>query len=224
MRTITDAAGRTVEIRMQAERIIGMHDQSVTLLLLELDAPVVGSMSHTDDDGNLYMRAVDLFYGLDFENSGITSIGQWNAWDYEAMAGLNPDLIIAWEDAEADHIEKLELVGPIVLLPRTNEPFVGYRALAEAVGRTDTFEFELARHNALVEQARAWLPQLQGATYSKIQGYDGTLNVFAGYGGLTQTLEELGMVRTAFAQDQVDRGVIWGEEVSAEVLPQLQAD
>ncbi len=224
MRSITDASGTTIEIAAKPERIIGMHDQSITLTLLELGAPVVGSMGRSNDDGSLYMRAVDLFYGLDFDNSGITYIGQWDAWDYEAIASLNPDLILEWEDADANHIEKLRAAGPVVLIPRSNENFVSTQAIADAAGVLETFNFELARYNALIEDARRWVPQLQGASYAKIQGWDGALEVYAGYGGITQVLADLGMVRTGFAQDMSDRGVIWGETVSAETLPEHQAD
>ncbi len=224
MRSITDASSAVIEIPVKPERIIGMHDQSITLTLIELGAPVVGSMGRSQDDGSLYMRAVDLFYGLDFDNSGITYIGQWDAWDYEVIAGLKPDLILEWEDAEANHIEKLQAAGPVVLIPRSNDAFVSTRAIAAAAGVMDAFAFELARYNALIDDARRWVPQLEGATYAKIQGWDGILNVYAGYGGITQVLDDLGMERTAFAQDMADRGVIWGEEVSAEVLPEQNAD
>ncbi|MEJ6403143.1 ABC transporter substrate-binding protein [Yoonia sp. 2307UL14-13] len=224
VRTIIDASGTEVEIPVQPQRIIGMHDQSITLTLIELGAPVVGSMGRTTDDGTLYMRAVDLFYGLDFENSGIAFVGQWEAWDYETIAGLEPDLILEWEDADANHIEKLRAAGPVVLIPRSNEKFVSTRAIAEAAGVMDRFEFELARYDALVEDARRWVPQLQGASYAKIQGWDGSLEVYAGYGGITQVLEDLGMVRTDFAQAMSDRGVIWGETVSAETMPEHNAD
>ncbi|WIJ24951.1 hypothetical protein [Devosia sp. RR2S18] len=74
------------------------------------------------------------------------------------------------------------------------------------------------------EGARFAFPQGIGATYAKTQGWDGILNVYAGYGGLTKVLQDLGFERVPFAQEMVERGVAWGEEVSAEVLPELQAD
>lgn len=224
MREITDASGMTIEIPVAPQRIIGMHDQSITLTLIELGAPVVGSMGRLNDDGSLYMRAVDLFYGLDFDNSGISFVGQWEAWDYETIAGLNPDLILEWEDADPNHVERLRDAGPVVLIPRSQEAFVSTRAIADAAGVLDAYTFELTRYQRLIAQARDWLPQLQGASYAKIQAWDGQLDIYAGYGGLTQVLDDLGMVRTDFAQAMADRGVIWGETVSAETMPQHDAD
>lgn len=224
MRNITDASGTMIEIPVQPQRIISMGDQGITLPLIELGAPVVGSYGRVAEDGSLYMRAVDLFYGLDFENSGIAYVGTWTAYDYEAIAALKPDLILEYANAEENHIEKLRAAGPVVLLPVTTEPFAFTRAIADAAGVLPRFEFELARYKALIKDALRWVPQLDGATYAKIQGWDGQLNVFAGYGGLTQVLADLGVRRTEFAQEMADRGVVWGEEVSAEVLPLQQAD
>jgi iron complex transport system substrate-binding protein len=52
---------------------------------------------------------------------------------------------------------------------------------------------------------------------------DGTLEAFASFGALTQSLDDLGLRRTALAQAMVDRGVVWGEPVSAEIPPELDA-
>lgn len=139
-------------------------------------------------------------------------------------AAHRPDLILECADAGANQAEKLRATGPVALLPVTTEPFVFSRAIADAAGVLPKFEFELARYERLIEDARRWVPELDGATYAKIQGWDGQLNVFAGYGGITQVLADLGMERTEFAQEMADRGVVWGEEVSAEVLPLQQAD
>ncbi|WP_411892863.1 hypothetical protein [Yoonia sp. SDW83-1] len=40
MRSITDASGAMIEILVKPERIIGMHDQLITLTLIERGAPV----------------------------------------------------------------------------------------------------------------------------------------------------------------------------------------
>ena len=68
-RPFSHAEGETC-IPKDPQRIIGLHDQTVTLALVELGAPVVGSMGRVQKkDNSLYMRFVDMLFGLDFENS-----------------------------------------------------------------------------------------------------------------------------------------------------------
>lgn len=222
-RPFTHLGGETC-IPEQAQRIIGLHDQSITLALVELGAPVVGSMGRVNDDDQLYMRSVDLLFGLDFENSEIAYVGTWDAMDFEAMAALEPDLIIGREyDMEAR--QQYEAVAPTVFIADgTVNPMDFPRSIADAAGHLHTYEQMLTVYEANLGRARFALPQVQGASYSKIQGYDGNLEVYAGYGGLTKVLADLGFERAAVGQEMANRGIAWGETVSAEILPELQAD
>ena len=223
MRAFTHTGGETC-IPEKPERIVSLHDQSFTLSLLELGAPVVGSMGRVDDAGNLYMRAVDLMLGLDFENSGITYVGAWEETDYEIIASLQPDLIIGWID-DAEYSDKHAAIAPTVYLESDNaEPLALARATADAAGVLDAWEARLAVYRANIERAKFAAPGMVGATYSKIQGWDGNLEVYAGYGGLTMVLDDLGFERASFGKAMADRGVEWGETVSAEVIPELEAD
>ncbi|MEM1302069.1 MAG: ABC transporter substrate-binding protein [Pseudomonadota bacterium] len=211
-------------IPAEPQRIIGLHDQSVTLTLVELGAPVVGSHGRIDDSGALYLRSVDLLFGLDFENSGISYAGTWEQMDFEGMAAMEPDLIIGREWEMADR-EKYEAIAPTVFIANsTSEPMNFPRDIADAAGVLDTYDRQLGIYQANLERARFALPDVQGATYSKLQGWDGKLEVYAGYGGLTKVIEDIGMVKGTVGQEMADRGVVWGETVSVEVLPQLEAD
>lgn len=224
MRTYTDALDRAVEIPTDPQRIIAIHDLTITMPLVELGAPVVGSHGRVRDDGSTYLRSVNTIFNVDFDNSDIAYVGSWQQMDFEAMAALDPDLIIARAPWDEEIRDQLEIVGPTVFVADVPEPFETYRQIADAAGMLPEFEARLGDYEALIEDARSWAPQLQGADYSKIQGWDGNLEVYAGYGGLTQVLHALGMERTDFARAMADRGVVWGEEVSAEVLPELDAD
>lgn len=225
MRAFTHAGGATC-IPEKAERIIGLHDQTITLMLLEFGAPVVGSMGRVarDGSGDLYIRSVDLLMGLDFENSGIAYVGTWDAMDFEIMASLQPDLILGRSyDMEAR--AKYEAIAPTVFLEEDpNDQMAFSRSLADAAGVSDRFDALLAIYEANVERARFAFPEAAGASFSKIQASRGSLRTYAGYGGLTKVLEDLGFIRSPIAQDLADRGVVWGEEVSLELLPELNAD
>ncbi len=217
-------AGGETCIPEQPQRIIGLHDQSVTLTLVELGAPVIGSHGRVDDDEQLYMRSVDLLFGLDFDSGQIGFAGTWDQMDFEAMAAMTPDLIIGREN-DMDAHDKYEAIAPTVFIADTPaDPMAFPRGIADAAGVSDTYEAQLAIYEANLERARFALPQVQGATYSKIQGWEGKLEVYAGYGGLTKVLADLGFERGTAGQEMADRGVVWGEEVSAEILPELEAD
>lgn len=207
------------------QRVISLHDQTITLSLLEVGAPVVGSMGRLDDAGETYMRAVDTLMGLDFDNSGIAYIGTWDAMDYEAMAALHPDLIVG-RSYDMESAAKYEAIAPTVFIAQdAAEPLAFSRNVADAAGRLKAWQDALALYRTNLDLARFALPQVQGASYAKIQiSSKGTLKVYAGYGGLTKVLHDLGFVRIEFAQEMADRGVAWGEDVSIELLPDMQAD
>ncbi|MEM8591181.1 MAG: ABC transporter substrate-binding protein [Pseudomonadota bacterium] len=216
--------GGTTCIPEAPQRIIGLHDQSVTLTLVELGAPVVGSHGRVDDGGAIYMRSVDLLFGLDFENSGIEYAGTWDQMDFEAIAAMEPDLIIGREWEMSDD-ERYSAIAPTVFIANDADAPMNFpRDIADAAGVLDAYEAQLAIYEGNLERARFALPAAQGATYSKLQGWDGNLTVYAGYGGLTKVLGDLGFVRAAYGQSLADKGVVWGEETSVEVLPQLEAD
>lgn len=222
-RTFIHAGGETC-IPDRAKRVIGLHDQTITLALLELGAPVVGSMGRVNKEGETYMRSVDLLMGLDFENSGISYAGTWDAMDFEAMVAMQPDLIIGREyDMEAR--AKYEAIAPTVFISNDpKEPMDFARGVADASGQLDSYEAMLNIYEANIDRAKFAFPQADGATYAKIQSNGAKLTIYAGYGGLTKVLHDLGFQRTEFAQKMSDRGVAWGEKVSVELLPQMQAD
>ena len=220
-----DHLGGTTCIPDDPQRIVSLHDQQVTLPLLELDAPVVGSHGRLDDAGTPYMRPVDINMGLTFDNGGIAFVGAFDAMDYEAIAALEPDLIVGRE-WELEQRDRFEAIAPTVFIPNdAEEPMNFARGLADAVGRLEAWERMKAAYDANIARARVSLPEMEGATYAKIQAdAEGTFTVYAGYGGLTQVLADLGMDRVPVAQRMADDGVIWGEDVSVETLPELQAD
>ena len=223
-RPFSHAEGETC-IPKDPQRIIGLHDQTVTLALVELGAPVIGSMGRVQKkDNSLYMRSVDMLFGLDFVNSNIEYVGTWDAMDFEKMTALKSDLIIGRPyDAEAR--EKYAAIAPTIYIDNDpKDPMAFARQIADAANKIDVYEGELELYNANIERAKFALPEANGAVYAKVQGWEGKLNIYAGYGGLTKVLADLGFKRTAFAQELSDKGVAWGEEVSAELLPKQQAD
>lgn len=222
-RPFTHVAGETC-IPENPQRIVSLHDMTITLPLLELGAPLVGSMGRIDAAGNRYMRSVDLVLGLDFESAELGYIGAWDEFDYEAVAALAPDLIIGsrWD---ADYAERMARIAPVVLVPDDPADAMSLaRGVADAAGVLDRFEAEMARYEANLARIRAALPEAQGMTYAEVQADGGKLYVFTNFGASTKVLRDLGLVPNALTAELLAQGVADYAELTAEALPRLEAD
>ncbi|MEM7734465.1 MAG: hypothetical protein AAF267_01630 [Deinococcota bacterium] len=215
--------GGTTCIPETPQRIVSLRDQNITLPLLEFGAPVVGSHGRLGDDGEPFMRSVDLHTGVNFENSDIVFIG--DAIDFEVIASLNPDLIIGreWEmEASAQY----EAIAPTVFIPDdAQEPLNFSRDVADAAGKLAAWDRLKVAYDANIARVREGIPELEGTTYTKFRTTStGLFFVCAGFGGLTQVLGDLGFERIPYAQEMAGRGVAWCESTSVEIMPELEAD
>lgn len=223
MRSYTDALKRIVGIPANPQRIVSMHDHALTLPLVELGAPVVGSHGRVANNGSAYLRSVNTVMNVDFGNSDIAFIGAFDQIDFEAIASLGPDLIIG-QIYDKALLQKLEAIAPTVILDDSKNAIDFYADVADVSGKTKEFKERLAGYKSLVADAQGWLQGPSRYTYSKIQAYDGQLEVYANYGALTKALDDLGFQITKTGQEMRNRGVSWGETVSAEILPAQDAD
>ncbi|RVT85410.1 hypothetical protein DXV76_06500 [Rhodobacteraceae bacterium CCMM004] len=192
-RSYTDALGRTVEIPVDPQRIIGLWDWDITTALIELGAPVVGSHGRVREDGSTYIRPANVILGVSFDTSDIAFTGAWQQFDFEAMAELEPDLLIA-RARDADLREQFEAVGPVVFVDTDGFALDSYRAIADVVGETEQFEARSARFQALLKDAAAWVGE-NDYTYTIIQaaGADASqVNIYADYSMKSYILERIG--------------------------------
>ncbi|NRA89093.1 MAG: ABC transporter substrate-binding protein [Rhizobiales bacterium] len=114
-----------------------MRLNRLTLPLLELGVPVVGSSGRIGADGKPFMRTIPDLLGITFENSGIEFVGTFNDLDFEKITGLNPDLIFT---RRKEHIEPLSRIAPTLFIDPNNHPIKdGIRIFAEATGRTKAY-------------------------------------------------------------------------------------
>lgn len=152
------AANGTFDIPVAPQRIVALNDQIVALPLYELGAPVVGSAGRTDADGNHFLRGGMDTLGVDYANSDIAYVGGFNALDVEAIAALQPDLIIGGLYTDAAVAEQLQSVAPTLII---NNNALGIietmRTFADITGKTGNFEARLKRYEDNVARTRAWL-------------------------------------------------------------------
>ncbi len=218
MRRLKHAAGVT-EIPANPQRIVSLHDSDITLPLLELGAPVVGSHGRLGEGGKPYMRGVRDFLGVGFEESGITFIGAYNAIDIELVAVLAPDLIITtpWQ---ASAVPQLGKIAPVVVIPWEENSLEVHRRLADAAGRLEAFKARRARYEARVEALRTWIGDPGRISIAMIQAWDGQLRVYRNYGAFAQVVEDVGFAEPPLVAELPRDGAT----LSAELLPQIDAD
>lgn len=219
-RSFTDDLGRSVEVPVAPQRIAALHDIELTVPLLELGAPVMASHARPGADGAQTIRSSLVLTGQDLAEGQIADLGD-NPIDIEALAALEPDLILTtvWQKAP---VEQLELIAPTIVIDTQSgirDDYALYDMLAEITGTSE-------RLDALKARYAAQLAQLQrvadtGMTVSAFHAQNGNLSVWNPYGGFGKVLRDAGF---AFPELIEKMPVGTSEQLSAEVLPELDAD
>jgi len=152
------AANGTFDIPVAPQRIVALNDQIVALPLYELGAPVVGAAGRTDAAGKPFLRGGMDTLGIDFANTEIKYVGGFNALDVEAIAALQPDLIIGGIYNDAAVIEQLQAIAPTLVVDNNELGIIEtMRTFADITGKTGNFEARLARYHDNVARTREWL-------------------------------------------------------------------
>lgn len=217
-RSITDLAGRTVDIPAHPQRIVSLHDVAITIPLIELGVPPIGSHGRTTADGKPFIRSSAVLTGVDFDNSTIEFVGNLPA-DIEAISALEPDLIITteWQTAPVDQLEK---IAPVVVIDTSADAFKAYEFLADVTGTKDRMAYLQARYDGQIAQIKR-LIDTANISVSVIQGNDGALYVEHTYGTLGRVLRDAGFKAPALIDAIPEGGDMM---VPAERLPELDAD
>ena len=250
MRTITDDLGRTVDIPADPQRVVITGIEEVTAMLTSLGYVPTGMTWGYDPDVVQVLTGIGGDVG---DLSDVVVLGESGNPDLEAIAALEPDLIIGWsrQDPEAlALLEKQALIAPTISIhPRFNvfgldaygdEAFMGeryakQRFVASLVGLEDAFDAQLAEYDALLADVRSRhadiLPQLEWTfldTYSDYTPYMYDHIKWGTY-SYNAVMTDLGLKPSDAMTSATAQGL--GEEpgkgyatVSLEVLPDYAAD
>lgn len=224
-RDVTDHGGNTVEVPDAPQRILSLHDWTLTVMTKELDAPLIASAGRLAPDGSTFIRGARELFGLNFDQIALASIH--GKPDLERIRGLKPDLIVANIGDYGSLREQLSTIAPTLMFDAENgqKPFDLYKEYAGWIGRQARFDEMRAAYDERIAKMREKLPKaLAAGTYSAILANerDGTLTVLKEYGVLTTVLDDLGMGRTALAQS-----VPAGQSrmtIGAELIGEIDAD
>lgn len=217
--TIVDGTGTEVTVPADPQRVVALHDTSLTVTLLELGIVPVGSHGRTTENAAPNIRSGKLITGYDFDNSAIEFVGNLPA-DVEAVAALEPDLILTTDWQTAD-VGQLRSIAPTYVFPiSTMDDFDVYRTVADVTGRADVLDKLEARYQAQLDMING-LTDPAGIKVSVIQASGGELQVWNTYGSLGKVLRDAGFVFPA-AIDAIE-----GNErqiFSGESYPEFDAD
>lgn len=217
-RPLAHAAGETC-IPEDPQRIVSLHDISVTLPLVELGVTPVGSHGRTDEGEAAAIRSGLSGAGVSFENSGMAFVSG-NPADAEAVAALDPDLIVttAWQTTD---VERLSAIAPTVVLDDAALGIDGvYRELAALTGAEDRLARLQARYDANIARLRG-LIEGQGCCGSITSPWDEGIQAYGFQGAVDQIFRDVGVARPAIL-DAIPDGE--RRDLSYERLPDLDGD
>lgn len=218
------AANGTFDIPVAPQRIVALNDQIVALPLHELGATVVGSAGRTDADGNHFLRGGMDTLGIDYANTDIAYVGGFNGLDVEAIAALQPDLIIGGPYTDPAVAEQLQSVAPTLLIDNSALGLIDtLRTLADVSGKAGNFEARYQRYLGNVERLKSFIgdPTAISATMTFMFPEAAELWVYrSGLGAIAQVLEDVGFAQPAAVAALPESQASW----SAELIQDLDAD
>ena len=224
---VTDHAGNQVEILKNPQRIASLHVMSATSILLDLQAPIVGTSTYIKMPENRpYIRGGEEIFGIKFADTNYFNYGHKGS-DLEHIKASKPDLIIVTVKYQTKVFDKLTAIAPTVLIKRyTANIFDAYRDVSHWVGEGDIFEARYAQYQQkIVDFKVKYNSELSGKTfiYAVPRKGKAEIKIRQNSGIITQVLFDLGLERTAFLKETFKREDA-GDEVSSEMIQSLDAD
>lgn len=222
-RTFTASNG-AFDIPVAPQRIVALNDQIVALPLHELGATVVGSAGRVDAEGKTFLRGGMDTLGIDYSNTDIAFVGTFDALDIEAIAALQPDLIIGGRYTDAAVIEQLQSVAPTLVIDNAALGLVEtLRTLADVSGQSGNFEARYQRYLDNVARTRGYIGETANlsATLTFMFPAGEDLWVYrSGLGAISQVLSDLGFAQPEAVAALSETQASW----SPELIEGLDAD
>lgn len=217
-RIVSDAVDE-IEVPERPQRVAMLYQTSALEIALRHGVPVVGA-------GHSPLLPGGFPSWIDSERTaGIADTG-WEEADIEAVAGLQPDLIISYPDAEEN--ERLAQLAPVARVDETSDALsrsVGaWRQMlltsGELLGVRDGVEADLAELDERIADLRGRIADDISVSAVRVSGKHGA-SVYPAGRLHAALLEELDVERPP--AQAFETGSAY-EEFSAERIPELDAD
>ncbi|KRA97455.1 hypothetical protein ASD83_09985 [Devosia sp. Root685] len=222
-RSVTAANG-TFDIPVAPQRIVALNDQIVALPLYELGAALVGSAGRVDADGKTFLRGGMDTLGIDYSNTDIEYVGQFNALDLEAIAALQPDLIIGGTYTDPAVVDQLQAIAPTLVIDNGTLGLIEtLRTLADVSGQAGNFEARYQRYLGNVERTKSYIGDTSAISVTTTFMFPAGEELWvyrSNLGAIAQVLSDLGFAQPAAVAALEDPQAPW----SAELIQELDAD
>lgn len=203
-RTIQHDQGQTT-IPAQPERVVAL-DNSLVEAVVALDAPLVGGIGSYRDQKGFPDYLGDAV--ADTED-----VGPLEAPNLEAIAALQPDLIVSASVRHEALYQQLSAIAPTVFVKTTGPIWKdNIRVLGEALGRADKADQILTDYETRAAKLGAAINEKAGnPTVSMVRFLDGPTRLYAkdSFSGIL--FQDMGLARPP-AQDVNEFAVEIGEE------------
>ncbi len=227
MKTITDHFGNKVEIPTNPKRIASLRAMTITVMLWDLGAPLIGTATSikANEDKRTYMRFVEEVYDLRFQDTQLASYGRMGS-DIEQVKFSQPDLIVANMENSKNYAKYAAIAPTIVVNDSTIDLFSTFSDLASWVGKSEVFAAKEAEYRQRLAEVRTKFskaPSQQTVAY--VHPYPGKAQ-YAGrihYGSFTKVAYDLGFQPLPFLTELFNADETGGR-LSAETFAQNNPD
>ncbi len=212
-RTIEHPLG-TTEVPGRPERIVSLSGNEITDILIALDRKPVASMG----DGNFSPA-------LEGRTDGIETLSFDSDFNpnLEALAALDPDLILGYSGNESVY-EELSRIAPTVILSDERDFRIWVEDVARATFAEDEVEEAMERYEAHVAEVRQ---KVEGTRISVVRPQEEALLLYGPPSNVGMILEELGVETQPVPEEAADwsgDGTRAIGELSLEYIPELSGD
>ncbi|TDE12284.1 ABC transporter substrate-binding protein [Jiangella asiatica] len=203
-RTITHHKGET-EIESQPERVVAL-DNSLVEAVVALERPLVGGISSYRD-----LTGFPEYLGDAVADT--EEVGPLESPDLEAIALLEPDLIVSASVRHDALYDELSAIAPTVFVETTGPTWKdNIRLLAEALGTEDLADEVLTEYETRAAELGAAINEAAGdPTVSMVRFLDGPTRLYANASFSGIVFQDMGLARPA-PQDVDEFAVEIGEE------------
>lgn len=221
MRAFTHLPGETC-IPEDPRRIVATRHDSLATPLIELGAPLVGvGVDYDASTGEAFIRRATDILGVNVgEESGLASIGNANAPDLEAIAALNPDLILitAWQ---VELYDQMQAIAPTLVIP-SSLPYLEHLAMvADAAGVSGTYDRRLEAYQSRIESIRETLGDPAAISISYFDLWEEGVWHYVHWGARDQVTSDIGFSRPEIVRNQTGDHPT---DYSFERLPEFEAN
>lgn len=218
-RRVEHALG-TTEVPVSPQRVIALDASVIPDALLALDQRPVGA---TPSSGEGYPS------WLEGEMRNVESVGRDGEPNLEAVAALEPDLILGY-DYHEDIYAELSEVAPTVAVPGsvTQDWKIAFREIAEAIGEEERGARTIADYEQRLEEfSRETRNRLEGATVSLVNLREDEIRLYGEGSYPAEILRDAGLQAAPQPEIESELGDLTDGRIvslSLELIPEILGD